>query len=107
MAVSKTALPGSNPGSPALVGCILHYMTSPYFLWDYQLTDDDVRNIVRGTNETEKQWLIGRLLAHAQFEDIWKYVTLKDVVDIFPKLTLPPSVKTAWKRALTIWGYHV
>lgn len=81
--------------------------TRPYFIWDYDLTDEDVRRILHGTNDVEKEWMFGRILTSARFEDIWSYVTLKDVVDMFPKLRMRPVVKRAWQRALNVWGYDV
>lgn len=33
----------------------------PYFLWDYDLSEDDVRRILTGDNETEKIWMLSRL----------------------------------------------
>lgn len=79
----------------------------PYFLWDYDLTDDDVRRILAGDNETEKIWMMSRILTHAHFNDVWKYVRVKDVADWFPKLRMHPRLKETWKTALTVWGYHV
>lgn len=82
-------------------------MNTPYFLWDYNLTDGQIRGIIHGPNETEKLWIIGRILSHARFEDVWKYLTIDDIVSTFSKLKLPPNSRQAWERALTVWGYHV
>ena len=82
-------------------------MNTPYFLWDYQIKDDQMHAILRGKNEIEKQWLIARILTHAKYEDIWKYLTVDEIVVVFQKLRLPEKTKQAWIRALTIWGYHV
>lgn len=80
---------------------------TPYFLWDYELTDSKIRKIIKGSNEVEKIWLVSRILTHARFEDVFKYLTINDIVNIFPKLSLPSNIKDAWKRALSVWGYHV
>lgn len=82
-------------------------MKTPYFLWDYNLSDKQIKAILHGSNETEKRWLAARILSHAKFEDVWKYLTISDIVQIFPKLLLPQRTKKAWQRALTVWGYHV
>lgn len=80
---------------------------SPYFLWDYNLDENQIRTILQADNDTEKKWLIGRILTHARFEDVWKYLTIKDILNIFPRLQLSPKTKQAWQRALSVWGYHV
>lgn len=82
-------------------------MNTPYFLWDYDLNENQIRTILHGGNETEKSWLITRIMMHAKIEDIWQYLTLEDIVKVFPKLRLPSKAKQNWQRALNVWGYHV
>lgn len=66
-------------------------MRRPYFLWDYDLTEEDVR----------------RILTNARFEDVWAYLTAQGITESFSKLRMRPDVKEAWRRALSTWGYHV
>lgn len=82
-------------------------MKTPYFLWDYDLADTQIRDILKGKNEVEKKWLIGRILTHAHYQDIFKYLTISDIVRYLPKLSLPKTVKNAWQRALRAWEYYV
>lgn len=79
----------------------------PYFLWDYDLTEDQVRAILRGPNDFDRRWLLARILEHAKFEDAWKYTSLKQVISEFPHLKMRPFIKSAWQNALQAWGYHV
>ncbi|MEK7127229.1 MAG: hypothetical protein AAB838_00700 [Patescibacteria group bacterium] len=79
----------------------------PYFLWDYDLTETDVRRILRGQNETEKLWMMGRILASANFKDIWKYLSLKEIMLNLPKLRLRPEIKNAWNNAVYVWTNNV
>lgn len=78
-----------------------------YFLWDYDLTADQVRSILRSGNETDRLWLTARILSSARYEDVWQYLTIKDIVDIYPKLRLRSQIKNAWSYALGVWGYDV
>lgn len=82
-------------------------MNRPYFIWDYDLTEKRIKEILRTGNETEKLWLAGRILTNARFEDVWDYLNVKEIVELFPKLRLRPDIRQAWKRALNVWGYHV
>ena len=79
----------------------------PYFLWDYDLTEDDVRRILRGDNTVERLWLMARILTSAHYNDIWKYLSVGEIVKHFGDLKLRPRIKANWLRALTVWGYHV
>lgn len=82
-------------------------MNRPYFIWDYDISENQIRAILRGDNETEKLWLTTRLMLHAKFEDIWKYISVEDIVKVFKKLRLPPKIKQSWQHSLDVWGYHV
>jgi len=76
---------------------------TPYFIWDYDLTEADVRAILRGEDEEQKAWLVARLLESARYEDIWQYISLPQLCVIFPKLQLKPQVRAAWEFALHVW----
>ena len=80
---------------------------TPYFLWDYDTSETELRRILQDGNQIEKQWLIARILTSAKFDDVWKYLKLKDVVEHFPRLKMRPSIKNNWQRALNVWGYAV
>lgn len=85
----------------------MNQVKRPYFLWDYNLTEADVRRILAGNNETDRRWLIGRIISAAHFRDVWKYIRLADLVREFSHLKVRPEIKRIWQRALNIWGYVV
>lgn len=83
------------------------YMTvppTPYFLWDYALSESDVRAILRGDDQTQKNWIVARLLESARYQDIWQYITLAELRAVFPQLQLRPQVRAVWEFALSVWG---
>jgi hypothetical protein len=45
-------------------------------------------------------------LESARFEDVWKYLTLKDIQAYFPKLKLKPGIRQTWAYALQVWEEH-
>lgn len=79
----------------------------PYFLWDYNLNEDDVRRILAGGNDVERRWLIGRILTHAHFSDIWKYLKPSQIANQLVTLRLRPELKKIWSKTLKIWGYAI
>jgi len=76
----------------------------PYFFWDYDLTEGQIRAILRSENEFEKAWVVARLPESARFEDVWRYISLAELRRIFPNLRLKPPVRAAWEYALQVWG---
>lgn len=75
----------------------------PYFIWDYDLTEDDIHRLLRDGNDTEKIWIMSRILESASYEDVWKYTTLKEVKAWFPRLKLKKPIRDVWAKTLTAW----
>jgi len=76
----------------------------PYFIWDYDLSEADLHQILRGEDEQTKIWVVSRLLESARYEDIWNYISLSELQAIFPKLQLKPQVRAVWEYAMKVWG---
>lgn len=74
------------------------------FLWDYDLDQKEVKKALKQDNEFTRHWLVTRILESAKYNDIWKYLTLKDLTKIFPKLKLKRPVEEAWQKAFKAWG---
>ena len=67
----------------------------PYFIWDYDLTDADIREILRGDDAEQRAWIVARLQESARYEDIWQYISFSELQAIFPKLQLKPQVRAS------------
>ncbi|MBI5302085.1 MAG: hypothetical protein HY868_08115 [Chloroflexi bacterium] len=78
----------------------------PYFIWDYDLSEEDVRAILRGDNEYEKVQMMVRTMESARWEDIWNYLTLKQIRaywhEILPKLRR--ELRLTWEFAIEVWS---
>ncbi len=78
---------------------------SVYFFWDYDLTEEDVRAILRGADENRKVWVMSRILNYALWQDIWKFLKLKDVRNYFDRIYWrTPYFKDLWQHALGVWS---
>jgi len=78
-----------------------------YFLWDYDLTEQQVRDILRQGNPAERAWLISRILEYAKWEDIWRYLTPADIRRDFELLHFRrPQDRELWAFALDRWARH-
>jgi hypothetical protein len=77
----------------------------PYFIWDYDLTEDDVRAILRGDNEYEKVQMMVRILERCPWEEIWHYLRLEQVhhywSQIRPKIRR--ELRPTWELAMKVW----
>ena len=78
----------------------------PYFIWDYDLGEEDVRAILRGDNEYEKVQMMVRIMESAHWEDIWKYLTLTQVKKYWPEIRqrMRKEIREVWAWAFEVWG---
>ncbi len=83
-----------------------HVAQRPYFVWDYDLTDDQVRAILAGENEFEKIQMMTRIVESARFEDIWRYLTLSQVCQHWHQIAprMRREIRDVWAWALEVWG---
>ena len=79
------------------------YQERPYFLWDYDLTEAKVHEILSQPNFNKKKWLIARILERAIFSDVWKYLSLEDIRAALPSLRMSSKKKEYWNYAIKIW----
>lgn len=74
----------------------------PSFLWDYDLGESQIREILAGPLEKRK-WLVGKILEQAKFVEVWKYLTPRDVERDLPHLRLNPKTREHWEFAIRKW----
>ncbi|MEK7808870.1 MAG: hypothetical protein AAB571_07350 [Chloroflexota bacterium] len=83
----------------------------PYFIWNADLSDSDVRAIVAGKRgDLEKIQMIAHIMQNARFDDVWKYIRLDDIVsnwDLVKRMLWPKESKELWQWALQMWGRRV
>lgn len=81
-----------------------HTGERPYFFWDYDIPDVEVRHILRHGSPAEKAWVITRILEYAKWEDIWHYLTVNDIRQTFERLHFRlPQDRELWAYALDRW----
>lgn len=58
----------------------------PYFLWDEDLTVDELRGVLREGPEYERVRLLGKMLRESRDIDVWHFVSPEVVADYLPRL---------------------
>ncbi|MBI4631375.1 MAG: hypothetical protein HY740_06600 [Chloroflexi bacterium] len=83
----------------------------PYFIWNADLSEDDVRAILAGhRGDLERIQMIVHVMQNARFDDIWKYVKIDDIVEnwtLVKRMLWPKESKDLWAWALGVWGRNV
>jgi hypothetical protein len=77
----------------------------PYFFWDYDISDGEIHRILQDGAQSERAWVISRILEYAKWDDIWHYLTPADIRDNFANLSFrQPQDRELWAYALDRWA---
>lgn len=58
----------------------------PYFLWDEDVTVAELRALLGSPDARVRALWRARVLREARYQDVWRFLELRDVVDEFPAL---------------------
>ena len=75
----------------------------PWFLWDYDLTEAQVHELLTHAPFEQRKWLLGRMLERLGPEELVRYVSLEEVERALPHLRFDEKVKRHWEEAIAVW----
>jgi hypothetical protein len=75
----------------------------PYFLWDMDMTIDDFERAIAQPSSPERSYLIGKLMRQAKPDDMFQFLTLQQVADLWPSVELPGQIAARWDWLLEQW----
>lgn len=58
----------------------------PYFLWDEDISIDELHARLHGSDDWDKVRLLGKMLREARDTDVWSFVTPREVASALPAL---------------------
>jgi hypothetical protein len=73
----------------------------PYFLWDEDISIDELRERLRTGSPYERERLLGKMLREARDIDVWHFVTPAEVARALP------SVGRRVGRRLAFWTFLI
>lgn len=53
----------------------------PYFMWDYQYTVGQIKKMLAHGPESQRIWLIAKIMRDARYRDVWKFISLQDFLE--------------------------
>lgn len=75
----------------------------PWFLWDYDITDAQVQELLTHAPAQQRAWLLGRMLERLGPSEIVRYVSLETLQQALPTLRLEEKIKRHWQEAIAAW----
>ena len=90
-----------NPTPPEL---LVDAKGRPYFLRDVDLTLDRFREMLAGEDLEVRAYLVGKLMRKAKPDDVFQFVTLAEIRELWPRVDryLGPS-REFWRWLLDLW----
>ena len=76
----------------------------PSFLWDYDLSEAQVQEILRHAPFEQRKWLIGRILERLKPPEVFRYLSLQEIRDALPRLRMDPKTARHWQEAVEVWA---
>jgi hypothetical protein len=76
----------------------------PYFLWDEDVSIEELRAAIRGNNDYERLRLLGKMLREARDVDVWHFVTPGEVAANLDRLARRLGRRRAfWQFLIEGW----
>jgi hypothetical protein len=80
----------------------------PYFLWDCDMTLVEFQRRLREENAEGRAYLIGKLMRQAKPDDVFRFVSVDEVVAAWPEVRRYLGESLAfWRWLLGYWGCDV
>lgn len=76
----------------------------PYFLWDEDVSIDELRQVLAAEDSPERDRLLGKMLREARDIDVWEFVTPDEVARALPRLARRVGRRRSfWEFLITGW----
>ena len=76
----------------------------PYFLWDEDVSINELREILGGPSDATRDRLLGKMLREARDLDVWAFVTPLEVAEVLERLRRSLGRRYAfWKFLIEGW----
>lgn len=59
---------------------VSHDEIVPYFMWDYRYTVGQIKKILAEGSESQRIWLMAKIMRDARYADVWKFISLQDFI---------------------------
>jgi hypothetical protein len=70
--------------APTPTDRLLHARGRPYFLWDEDLTAEELRARLVDPDSEVRAYFLGKLMRQAKPDDVFAFVSLRDLIAQFP-----------------------
>jgi hypothetical protein len=67
----------------------------PYFMWDYQYTVGQIKEMLAKGPESRRIWLMAKIMRDARYCDVWKFISLRDFLKYREELM---RGRLGWKK---------
>ncbi len=78
----------------------------PYFLWDSDMTLEEFKRRLRESGREGRAYLIGKMMRQAKPDDVFTFVSIDEIVELWPVLQrYLGRQRPFWRWLLGYWEY--
>ena len=79
----------------------------PYFLWDEDLSVRQLREKLSAGDRGQWRYYAAKIMREARYEDVWKFLSLKDVSESWDSLRpILGRQRAFWEFLISVWKRH-
>ena len=91
--------------APTPAGRMLDARGRPYFLWDEDMTSDELRARLVDPEPEVRAYFLGKLMRQAKPDDVFEFVSLRAIVEQFPAVErYLGKTREFWTWLIGHWG---
>lgn len=76
----------------------------PYFLWDESTTESELKNVLKNGTPHDKYHYISKIMREASYPDIWKYISIGEIVKNWDEIkSRLGRKKEFWNYLISVW----
>jgi hypothetical protein len=87
--------------APTPAARLLDARGRPYFLWDEDITADELRTLLSDPDPEVRAYFLGKLMRQAKPDDVFSFVSLREIVDQFS------AVQRYLGRSREFWSWLI
>ncbi|MCU0242187.1 MAG: hypothetical protein MUF51_07170 [Vicinamibacteria bacterium] len=94
--------------SPTPAHLMVDRQNRPYFLWDCEMTLDDFKRRLSERDLDVRAYYMGKLLRQAKPDDVFQFISLDEIRELWPRLERHLGKTLAfWRWLLMKWGVRL
>lgn len=82
----------------------LSVLCVPPIVWEYQIDSNEFLDLLKDPTSPDRRWVLTRILRELPWAQARKYISLKELKELLPEVSLPFKKRRSLEAALEFWS---